>query len=315
MDQELRKFTGQRACLDRYWRFSGYGELLSGALRRELTDNGWKSRPSDAKHKLVAMAQKATCGRMDYSRCTMKELIHFADDRGIDWDDAESMKDIVALLMAADDVRSFHCFLDLPPELRNIIYGCYLDSMPSEISVPSRPPLAKTCKQVDKELTPLFLSEKVIRLPYYYAGDRHRRRHTVGLLTDKFFHSCLKNNASQLRSFVVEIRPRSITKHDLTAHPFACAITIERKPPGDVPSTTYVLQDIRLSLHYIHDAPLRKLAFTNALRHVLKKLGGRRLQVSDIHDVSKTAERIFNYNEARLENHLALVNSTAGTSG
>lgn len=79
---------------------------------------------------------------MDYHRCSRKELKKFARDRGIDvpktstdrHERQRAKRDLIAALEEADSNPSFR-FLDLPPELRNMVYRELLVLQPEPIQL------------------------------------------------------------------------------------------------------------------------------------------------------------------------------------
>lgn len=72
----------------------------------------------------------------------------------------------VAALQAADDTAVFDKFLDLPPELRTIVYQKYHESHPPLEAMPHEPPLTLASKLLRYESLPFFYSEStfVLRL-------------------------------------------------------------------------------------------------------------------------------------------------------
>lgn len=66
-----------------------------------------------------------------YRKCSLKELKAFAGDRGIRVPSPKRKWQYVNALQYADNNRTFHGFLRLPPELRNIIYTYLLVLQPS----------------------------------------------------------------------------------------------------------------------------------------------------------------------------------------
>ena len=67
------------------------------------------------------------------------------------------------ILEEADENTGFERLLDLPPELRVLIYGLHFDSMP-ELREPVQPPLSKVSRLLRQESLPIFYSTCTFKL-------------------------------------------------------------------------------------------------------------------------------------------------------
>ncbi|SMY24685.1 unnamed protein product [Zymoseptoria tritici ST99CH_1A5] len=95
--------------------------------------------------------------QMNYDRCSLKELTKFAADRGLNVNPSSAAKngkhasplkrDYVEALQQADSCRTFR-FLDLPPEMKNLIYEELLVLQDSYTCFPE---ILGTCRQIFKE--------------------------------------------------------------------------------------------------------------------------------------------------------------------
>ncbi|SMR54403.1 unnamed protein product [Zymoseptoria tritici ST99CH_3D1] len=95
--------------------------------------------------------------QMNYDRCSLKELTKFAADRGLNVNPSSAAKngkhasplkrDYVEALQQADSCRTFR-FLDLPPEMKNLIYKELLVLQDSYTCFPE---ILGTCRQIFKE--------------------------------------------------------------------------------------------------------------------------------------------------------------------
>jgi hypothetical protein len=131
---------------DRYWRLPDY--VGSKAPRR--------SKETDVK-RLHRIARSLP----DYEKCKVAELRKFARQRGlVAVDSKDSKAHLLGELRLADKFPLFTCFLDLPEELRNAVYGFYCAGFADiPLTLPTYPPLARVNKQFRDEVLPIFYSE------------------------------------------------------------------------------------------------------------------------------------------------------------
>lgn len=77
-----------------------------------------------------------------------------------------SVKDIRNLLIAAHENLRFERFLDLPAELRVMVYELYIDSFETYPDTLALPPLAITSRQMRYEAAPVFYERATFQLRY-----------------------------------------------------------------------------------------------------------------------------------------------------
>ena len=63
---------------------------------------------------------------------------------------------MIGLLEKGDDDYTFERFLDLPPELRVRVSEFYVAEFAETLKHPTRPPLARTCRLLRQEVSPIF---------------------------------------------------------------------------------------------------------------------------------------------------------------
>lgn len=104
---------------------------------------------------------------LDYDKCTRKELRAFVKAKS--WDDAETQSTskgtksyYVSKLRKLDRSMTFR-FMDLPPEMRNLVYENLLIRDPSS-SRSAFTTVLRTCRQVYDEAHGIFLAENALRL-------------------------------------------------------------------------------------------------------------------------------------------------------
>ncbi|KAK4621804.1 hypothetical protein CLAFUW4_07358 [Fulvia fulva] len=93
-----------------------------------------------------------------YHKCSVSELRNFCETRKLVMPLSEkaSRTDLIHTLHAADESQPLDESMDLPPEVRVIIYKFYLGSLNTQRQMPAQPPLLKVSRLVRQESFPLF---------------------------------------------------------------------------------------------------------------------------------------------------------------
>ncbi|KAK3075159.1 hypothetical protein LTR53_001770 [Teratosphaeriaceae sp. CCFEE 6253] len=121
--------------------------------------------------------------------------------------------DLLRILDEADLAPSFHRFLELPPELRNQIYGYYYGACRKKVLAPSQPPLTLTCSLIRRETLPMFYATFVFKVQLY-RGVYHAGRHEKLNMCDRqllFWHSTLPEHIAAIKSLIVTVHLRGKT--------------------------------------------------------------------------------------------------------
>ena len=168
---------------DRYWRLDERHQS-SVSLRDELSAFGFTSTELRIpNYRLQDLLRRVHQGLLCYQRCTEQELLKFARDRNIPqrmsktWR-SDTPKDIlVKLLEHADEQLSFTKFLDLPPEVRVRIYELHDEDFDAVLSTPTLPPLARTCKLLQREVSPIFYKRHTFWICYVLRNQHDSGRH------------------------------------------------------------------------------------------------------------------------------------------
>jgi hypothetical protein len=148
---------------------------------------------------------------LDYEECTIEELEAFIATRHLNLpsEDAYRIKDLpptmtlrdsrrrqqqtqerakehentrfkakkaayITVLHEADDTAVFDKFLELPPEVRTIVYKKHYEDFP-DLSLPHQPPLTLASKPLRAEALPIFYEHStfVLRLKIFTRARRH----------------------------------------------------------------------------------------------------------------------------------------------
>jgi hypothetical protein len=106
-------------------------------------------------------------GQLLYVRREAHELRKFCEDRNLLAAGNQTLEpaEMIALLESADRDQTFNRLLDLPAELRVLIYTFYFSSF-GVLDAPAQPPLAKASRLLRKEALPVFYSTCRFKLDY-----------------------------------------------------------------------------------------------------------------------------------------------------
>ncbi len=107
-----------------YWDLPFDDWRTSADLLAELRQHVYAVATNTDKQKAFYHRQRLHRGLLSYRQRPVQELRHFAINRGLISfpGDQHDRSQLVEKLTEADDHPKFHCFLDLPPELRVHIY-------------------------------------------------------------------------------------------------------------------------------------------------------------------------------------------------
>lgn len=149
---------------DQYWRCY-HENLNSKELIADLQKRGRDMSKSRFRHELVCEATRADRGELAYAKQNVHDLQRFIRQRRLQPPkNVTSRRRLVEVLKADDDRKVFSKFLDLPPELRERVYGFYIANFPRVLTYPTQPPLARTCRLMRKEVLPVFYRQATFRL-------------------------------------------------------------------------------------------------------------------------------------------------------
>lgn len=172
-----------------YWKLEEHCPYSSKiALHKRARALGCTGQAKDwTVHSLSGWLRRRELQLLDYDRCSSKELATFIRDRQIPIfpvtahehaNEANTQWPIrrraIKALEDADHALSFHRFLDLPSELRNLVYELHFQDFPHALEVPAKPPIARTSQFVQRESLPLLYSNHEIILPFKMVENRTR---------------------------------------------------------------------------------------------------------------------------------------------
>jgi hypothetical protein len=128
--------------------------------------------PTATKEDLIRHYPRAARGLLNYEKCNTAELERFVRARKLLPTGCKLVPRhmYIALLMTTDKEPKFSQFLELPSELRTIIYEYYVDSFSAEPTSLCRPPLAQMSRQLSKEVLPVFRERCMFSMTFCLRG-------------------------------------------------------------------------------------------------------------------------------------------------
>lgn len=115
-----------------YWKLDSGTALTTHSLREYLSNKDFTTLKQTTKPRLSELYIRCQRGLLSYEGRSLRELREFTAQRAVLVDSKATLNSIKALkglLEKADDDITFNRFPDLPPELRQIVFLHYFDSL------------------------------------------------------------------------------------------------------------------------------------------------------------------------------------------
>ena len=194
---------------DAYWRlhYADPGRAYPGAkahLLTELQEAGYKPSKSLAYRDLAKLWLHHTLAHVCYDSCSDAEIKKFAVDRRLVLSNTKLARGTLAKKLMEDDMDpSFRGFLDLPPEIRTIIYDLYMSDFATEsLQYPCQPPLTRASQLLRKETLPLFFSTCTLCIDTKVENDGSL---TAQKRCEAYPGKLTKANLGLIRTFNIEV--------------------------------------------------------------------------------------------------------------
>ena len=276
---------------DLYWRLRHGDKATKSDLESELKAAGY-GLTTASKSLLLAQANRVKRGfTVRYQFCTLAELNGFAKARKLSKSKYHHQQ--VMRLAVADDQRTFPKFLQLPPEIRNLVYHFHFAAMPRKLRTCSQPPIARTSTQLRSEALSLFYSTKCIELHFRRVsqGGRHvfRPRHETDLFLGNVPDTSLLSlrhidlrfeRSSSTCSWFQPYATESIVHCDVTINPSASAFNTTVSNPKKVTARQQKCDAAKVEVDKI-------------LERACARESGKGLRSIDIYMIRGVIERYF----------------------
>lgn len=182
-----------------WWKLDSGKRHGAKALLQILSDNNYThtSKSKKVAH-LRALYVRCQRGLMSYEGQSVRELKLHLTRRGLPVVDQSNKAAFKEQLEQADEDFTFR-LCDLPPELRNIIYSYYFDSVVelNNARLKHQPPISCVSRILRRETLPLFFE----RFAFTFECSQHANRLVAG--TERFLSRTTAHSFALIRHFTV----------------------------------------------------------------------------------------------------------------
>lgn len=143
---------------NRYWKLGFYTDKTALELKSHLAAYDYKCPKNASKAELLDAVGRCQRGLLSYEKCSVDELLGFCLARKLSLpSERMTVPRLARILEDADDEvdATFPRFMELPPELRNMIYELHFRDY-DEISTEYCPPPITEVSRIGAESLPLF---------------------------------------------------------------------------------------------------------------------------------------------------------------
>ena len=202
-----------RTSYDEYWKITNWNAEYAGKIemKNQLQHLRYKVPSFATKSRLTEALTRQWRGLLSYDGCTLRELKRFCAQRAIrvSHDCRLTKARLAEALEAADGETEFSRFMDLPPELRVLVYTLYFSSLP-ELEQPVEPTISKVSRTTRKESLPVFFKTCtfVVHRRRSYASNCWSTRRK-----GDFIQSISETHIGLIRHLWIEFKPPGVKRY------------------------------------------------------------------------------------------------------
>ena len=148
---------------ENYWKLENYDNITLTRAKQQLTRANFCFPTSASRKRLIKLLTRCERGLLSYDGCSTKELKRFCERRRLTLGKKTTRKEIIHLLELKDDCATFDRFVDLPAELRNMVYTKHYGSF-KPLRYPIPPPVTAVSQQIRKATRLLFYRSCTIKV-------------------------------------------------------------------------------------------------------------------------------------------------------
>ena len=112
-----------------YWQLPTFSDIRLPDLKRPLQDHNVSFKSGATHKRCELLLQRAERGLMSYGDCPISELQRLVQQRAPEKEPPTTHTRLVRLLEKMDNEAKFERFLELPAEMRNMIYEFHLKDL------------------------------------------------------------------------------------------------------------------------------------------------------------------------------------------
>lgn len=277
---QFHKQGGRSSSAEHWWKLEeltieapqSYSTFVTRSL---LRGRNYAFKRGTSPTKLAYMRSRSDRGLMSYYGRSVAELRTYCKQRGIGNTEGKKKEDLVAVLEDADENLTFPRFLDLPPELRILVYEYSFDVFNHEWERNAKnalqlrpPPVASVCKLLREETLSLFYAQGKLHIKVSQGADYARNVPTTTMSvldakTMRFFDSAPTVMLESVKK--LGIRLERGDRWPLAGIAWEVVLPIGNKPYEVLPATTYG-----------HTVPPDAAEMEEALRSMLQGMAPRK---------------------------------------
>jgi hypothetical protein len=261
-----------------YWKLNSGVSLPNRRLRhrvRSMDLPTLRKTPASRVRELYIRFQR---GLICYEGLSIRELRRFAAQRGLAVSTEatrNSFKALRAILEKADDDATFERFSDLPPELRQIVFLHYFDSLADrKVRYKRQPPITLVSRTLREEALPLFYE----RCEFTIGAVGDLRTIPCKLVPDIHAASFLQNTAVE--------HFRRIKSLNLEFHKLGICIRLDLNNKDDPVVSAQVQRASSEAADEWFFSELRAFAMSIAARE-----GPLKLRMSDVEEICEMSRQ------------------------
>ncbi|KXS99835.1 hypothetical protein AC578_8873 [Pseudocercospora eumusae] len=199
--------------MDTYWRLMSRKispDLYRAYLRRRASDQHLVPGPEMSEQQYGEHWYRYQHHRVLYRACSVGELKRLAQNRGLEIPPScqqnhvrKGRARLAWFLHDADFYISFHPFMDLPPDLRLVVYEHYFAAFASTLTYPSQPALARVSRQLRLEVLSAFYRQCRFRITF--ESDNARPPFRATLATHAFLSTISEANLGKICNIQLDV--------------------------------------------------------------------------------------------------------------
>jgi len=186
-----------------------YDDYPIDVLKALLEYRKYAVKRKETRESLLECLKRSDLGLLSYTGRPNSELRDLVRSRGLETNIASGNKgtraELLRALNDADDSPEFGNFVQLPTEVRAIVYQRYLAEIREDLVAPEQPPLSLTNSLIRREVLPLFYRTCTFVLRLVYQQPVVRRYTKIPTGSQLWLYNTRATNIAEIRKLDVRV--------------------------------------------------------------------------------------------------------------